>query len=183
MPPSNPKALLRWGVGVVAIILTAIFAGKQQQSLPTPQADSGFHQVAYVYDGDTIKLDNGERVRFIGIDTPESRDNEKLSRDSEKLGKDKNVILAMGKKASNFTKALLNGQMVRVETDVQPRDRYGRLLGYVYLKDGTFVNAKIIAEGYAYPMTIPPNVSKADEFRRLFNEAREQQKGLWKGKI
>jgi len=62
---------------------------------------------------------------------------------------------------------------------VEKHDRYDRLLAYVYLKDGTFVNAKIVEEGYASLMTIPPNVRYADLFLKLYQEAREKRRGLW----
>lgn len=68
---------------------------------------------------------------------------------------------------------------VRLEFDVQSKDKYGRRLAYVYLKDGTFVNAEIIKNGYAAPLTIPPNVKHAKEFRSLYDYARQNNKGLW----
>ncbi len=86
----------------------------------------------------------------------------------------------MGEEAARYVSSFLNGKEVRLEFDVQPRDRYQRTLAYVYLTDGTFVNKKIICDGYAYPMTIPPNVRHADEFKACFDEAREQRRGLWK---
>lgn len=141
----------------------------------------GAFYVSRVIDGDTIKLSNGERVRFIGIDTPESRYNKKLERDVARSRKDISEILKMGKIASNFTKDLVEGKSVRLEFDVEKRDRYGRLLAYVYLEDGTFVNARIIGEGYAQTMTIPPNVRYAGYFLKLQKEAREKNKGLWSG--
>lgn len=140
---------------------------------------SGISFVSRVIDGDTIKLSNGEHVRLIGIDTPESRYNKKLERDVARSRKDINEILKMGKVASNFTKGLVEDKKVRLEFDVEKRDRYGRLLAYVYLEDGTFVNAKIIGEGYAQVMTIPPNVKYAGYFLKLQKEAREKKKGLW----
>lgn len=136
--------------------------------------------VTKAIDGDTIKLSNGKHVRLIGIDTPESRYNTKLARDSKKTGQDMNAIIKMGKKASEFTRKLVQGKKVRLEYDVTKYDKYGRILAYVYLEDGTFVNAKIIEEGYAQVMTIPPNVKHADEFLKLQREAREKGRGLWK---
>ena len=147
---------------------------------PAVKEGSAFY-VSRVIDGDTIKLSNGEHVRLIGIDTPESRYNKKLERDVARSRKDINEILKMGKEASHFTRDLVEGKVVRLEFDVQIRDRYGRLLAYVYLEDGTFVNAKIIGEGYAQMMTIPPNVKYADYFLKLQKEAREKNKGLWGG--
>jgi micrococcal nuclease len=78
-----------------------------------------------------------------------------------------------------FTKSLCEGKNVRLEFDGQKRDRYKRLLAYVYLEDGIFVNAKILEEGYGQVMTIPPNVKYAEYFLRLQETARENNKGLW----
>ena len=154
-----------------------------------------------VVDGDTIELENGEKVRLIGIDTPESRNNSKTRRDS----KDIKTITSMGKKATEFTKKLVEGKQVRLEFDVGKKDRYGRLLAYVYFKDvcgggniiseivhGSFVlhvapheveihlNEAIIKMGYASPMTIPPNVKHAELFKKLYEEAMESKRGLWR---
>lgn len=140
---------------------------------------NGLYFVSRVVDGDTLKLSDGERVRLIGVDTPEVHYSDKLSRDAKKSGTDVAAIQAMGQKASDFTKNLVSGKKVRLEFDAKRRDRYGRLLAYVYLEDGTFVNAKIIEEGYAQIMTIPPNVKYSDLFLKLEREAREKGKGLW----
>ena len=138
--------------------------------------------VSYIYDGDTIKLANGERVRFVGIDTPESSENKKLFRDVARSGQDIRDVLRMGHVAAEYTRSLLQGRRVRLEFDIENRDKYGRLLAYVYrVDDGLFINEDIIKQGYAYPMTIPPNVRHADEFRKLFREARKAGRGLWQG--
>jgi len=132
-------------------------------------------------DGDTLVLENGERVRLIGIDTPELHESKKLYRDAQRSGEDVKTIQGMGKRAAEFTKDLVEGKRVRLEFDVERKDKYGRLLAYVYLvDDGAFVNAKIVEEGYASLMTYPPNVKYADEFVKLYREARENNRGLWK---
>ncbi len=136
--------------------------------------------VTRVVDGDTLRLENGERVRLIGIDTPEVHESAKLYRDARRTGQDAAVIRKLGKQASNFTRGLVEGKRVRLEFDVEKRDRYERLLAYVYLKDGTFVNAEIVKQGYASPYTFPPNVRYADLFVKLNREARENRRGLWK---
>lgn len=86
----------------------------------------------------------------------------------------------MGKEASGFTRKLVESKKVRLEFDIERYDKYGRPLAYVYLEDGTFVNARIIEEGYAQVMTIAPNVKHAQTFLKLEREAREKNKGLWK---
>jgi micrococcal nuclease len=127
-------------------------------------------RVVRVVDGDTIRVAIGgrqERVRLIGVDTPETV-------------KPDTPVQCFGKKASAFTHRLLDGRRVRLVQDVEPRDRYGRLLAYVYRAgDGLFVNAQLVRDGYARTMTIPPNVRFADRFRDLAAQARRAGRGLW----
>jgi len=137
--------------------------------------------VTRAVDGDTLILDNGERVRLIGIDTPEMHVSNKLYKDSRKSGEDISTIQKLGRRSYEFTKKLVEGKRVSLEFDVEKRDKYGRLLAYAYLKDGTFVNAEIVKQGYASLMSIPPNVKYADTFLRLYREARENNRGLWGG--
>jgi micrococcal nuclease len=136
--------------------------------------------VARAVDGDTLKLENGERIRLIGIDTPEMHESAKLYRDSKKSGQDLKTIQALGKRAYEFTRDLVEGKRVRLEFDAEKHDKYKRLLAYVYLKDGTFVNAEIVKQGYASLMTYPPNIRYVDTFKKLYQEARENNRGLWK---
>lgn len=120
-------------------------------------------------DGDTFTLKNGEKVRLIGIDAPESRNTGR-----KKIG-------YYGREAKEHLKAYLTGKRVRLELDVAPKDRYQRTLAYVYLEDGTFLNAELLRQGYAMVYTVPPNVRHADEFVDLQREARENNRGLWAG--
>lgn len=130
-----------------------------------------FLQVTKIVDGDTFWVDNGTekglKIRFIGIDAPESR------------RMFKREIGYYGKEAKEYLTKLLTGKKVKLVSDVDPLDRYGRTLSYVYLEDGTFVNAELIKNGYAVLMTIPPNVAFADHFATLQAEARNNKKGLW----
>lgn len=131
----------------------------------------GLYVVTKFDDGDTINVDmNGtkETIRFIGVDTPETHDPRK-------------TVQCFGYAASNFTKKLIGNNRVRLEADPlnTNRDRYGRLLRYVYLPDGTFVNATIIKEGYGFAYTSFP-MTKIDEFKEYQKEARRLNKGLWK---
>lgn len=137
--------------------------------------------VKRVIDGDTLELESGERVRLIGIDTPEVHESNKLHRDSQRSGEDISTIQKLGKRSWDFTKKLAEGQRVSLEFDVEKYDKYNRLLAYVYLKkEGTFVNAEIIKQGYASLMTFPPNVKYADLFTKLYQDARKNKRGLWK---
>jgi len=136
--------------------------------------------VTRAVDGDTLVLENSERVRLIGIDTPEMHESNKLNRDAQRSGQDVATIKNLGRQAYAFTKKLVEGKRVRLEFDVERYDKYKRILAYVYLEDGTFVNAKIVEEGYASLMTYPPNVKYADLFSKLYRQARENQRGLWR---
>jgi micrococcal nuclease len=123
-------------------------------------------KVKRVIDGDTILLANEERVRLIGVDTPETKHPQK-------------PVQRFGKEAHLFTKKMAEGKQVRLEYDQQRRDRYGRLLAYVYLLDGTSLNAEIIKQGYGFAYTRFP-FKYLDEFRQYEKEARENRRGLWK---
>ncbi|MDD5195378.1 MAG: thermonuclease family protein [Candidatus Omnitrophica bacterium] len=127
-------------------------------------------QVADVIDGDTIRLANGKLLRYIGIDTPESR----IKKGSSFIYNPQPGAV----EATKFNKSLVSGKKIRIEFDVQKTDKYGRLLGYCYVGD-TFVNARLIKEGYAVLLTYPPNVKYTDLFVKLQKEAREARRGLW----
>lgn len=181
----NPKKQLRIIQAAVLTLAAAFyFGGKAIAPAKTISAerasDGASYIVSRVVDGDTLKLSNGEKVRLVGIDTPELHPSNKLDRDAARSRRDASVIMGMGKNASNFMKSLVLGKNIRIEYDVKKRDRYGRILGYAYLEDGTFVNAKMIEEGYAQVMTVPPNVKYSDLFLRLEKKARQEGKGLWK---
>jgi micrococcal nuclease len=123
--------------------------------------------VSKVIDGDTIELATGEKVRYIGVDTPETKHPTK-------------GVECFGAEASAYNKQLVLGKMVRLVKDVSETDRYGRLLRYVYLEDGTFVNLKLVSEGYANPATFPPDVAYREVFAEAAKTARSQQLGLYK---
>jgi micrococcal nuclease len=132
-----------------------------------------------VVDGDTIIVNGHERVRLIGVDTPEYYYSDKLVRDSNRSGKDMSIIMALGKVASMFTKHEILGQKVRLEYEWQRNDRYGRTLAYVFRQpDNFFLNAEIIKQGYGNAYTRFP-FKYLEEFRRYEREARERKKGLW----
>ncbi len=142
------------------------------------------YEVLRVVDGDTLKVlyhGNAESLRLIGIDTPESRVNSRAKNESKRTGQGLNTLLAMGKEATKFVKTLVNeNDHIRIEFDVQKRDKYGRLLGYVYLSNGKMLNEEILKAGYANLMTYPPNVKYQERFLRPYREAREEKRGLWR---
>ena len=139
--------------------------------------------VTRIVDGDTLKvfyLEGEESIRLIGIDTPESRVNKKTKKDAKRSGQDVETIIAMGKRATEYVESLVKpGGLITIEFDVQERDRYKRLLGYVYLSNGKMLNEEIVKAGYASVMTIPPNVKYKDRFLIAYQEARESKMGLW----
>ena len=122
-------------------------------------------KVVRVIDGDTFVIETGERVRLIGIDTPETVHPSK-------------PVEFYGKEASNFTKQLIEGKRLRLEYDQQRKDRYGRVLAYAFL-DSTFINAKLIQEGYAHAYTRFP-FKYSEEFREYEREAMRKGVGLWR---
>lgn len=141
------------------------------------------YTITKVFDGDTFEAEaNGkkEKVRMLGIDTPEKFDSDKLTRDIERTKRDSETIKKLGELSSQFTRKLLEGKKVLLEPDKSQddRDKYGRLLRYVYLEDGTFVNKKIVADGYAVVFR-KFNVSKEKELIEAETDARTGKKGLW----
>lgn len=156
-------ALLRLLLVCGLLLIASASEGVAQDRLPAT--------VVGVTDGDTIRVNLAdgtlERVRLIGIDTPESVD-------------PRRPVQCYGPEASRHTKQLLDGKAVELELDVQQRDRYGRLLAYVWLGE-TNVNVQIAADGFAQQLTIPPNVRYEEPIRNAVREAREAGRGLWSG--
>jgi micrococcal nuclease len=153
---------------VLLVVLAAAYGyGRSDRGDGPAAAALGGMQVGHVVkvvDGDTlrVRLPGGtERVRLIGIDTPETV-------------KPDTPVQCYGRAASAAAHRLLDGP------DVESRDRYGRLLAYVYRRpDKLFVNAELARRGFARQLTIPPNVRHADDFRRLVAQARVAGRGLW----
>ena len=160
-------------VPALALMRTTTTINVVKQTTPTTTARSakriaspGLFVVSRVIDGDTIELATGEKIRYIGIDTPETVHPKK-------------AVQCFGKEASNYNRQLVEGKKVRLQKDVSETDKYGRLLRYVYLSDGTFVNLKLVKEGFATAATFPPDVAHAAEFRSAAAVARAAKRGLW----
>ncbi|MBE0418065.1 MAG: thermonuclease family protein [Coriobacteriia bacterium] len=148
---------------------------------PEPEPKTSFSKVTVtrVVDGDTVEVtyEDGkvEKVRFIGVDCPEST----------------NEVEPYGQEASAYTKRELDGKTVYLETDAELRDKYGRLLAYVWLEEPSstepgereirqhLFNAQLLLAGYAQLMTIPPNVKYVETYKVFQEEARNEQAGLW----
>ncbi len=122
--------------------------------------------VQRVIDGDTIELASGERVRYIGIDTPETVD-------------PRRPVQCFGEAASSENQRLVERKEVRLVKDVRDKDQYGRLLRYVYVGD-TFINLTLVEGGFALVETVPPDVAHASEFVSAAREAKGAQRGLWR---
>lgn len=151
--------------GVVLLLLLAILA----LGGTAGARSSLVGQVVRVVDGDTVHVRvNGhvERVRYIGVNTPEVHHPTR----GEEPG---------GREAAGVNRALVGGRQVRLDLDVQERDRYGRLLAYVWLGE-VMINAELVRLGYAQVMTVPPNVRYQQLFLTLQREARESERGLWR---
>lgn len=143
----------------------------QQLVTSAPQVAASDYTVTEVSDGDTIKVKMGDKIetiRFIGMDTPETKDPRK-------------AVQCFGQQASDYTKNLLLGKQVRLESDPNDsdRDKYKRLLRYVYLGD-TLVNQELIKQGYAFTYVVFP-FTKMEEFKASEQEARSNSRGLWGG--
>jgi micrococcal nuclease len=140
--------------------ITTIFGGSNLENC----------YVERVVDGDTAKIivnGKAEKVRFLMIDTPES------------VHPDQSKNVPMGKIVSDYTKDKLQGKYVRLEMDKQERDKYGRLLAYVYI-NGEMFNKELVRIGYAKVLMIKPNGEKyASEFYELETKAKEQKLGMW----
>lgn len=136
----------------------------------SPGIDYSHIKVLEVIDGDTVRLENGKLLRYIGIDTPEIR----IKKETKFEFRPQPFSL----EAKELNKKLVENKFVRVEFDIERFDNYGRILGYCFVDD-IFVNAKLIEEGFAVLYTRPPNVRYVDLFVELQNKARKQKKGLW----
>ena len=133
-------------------------------------ADYSKIKIQEVIDGDTVRLANGELLRYIGLDTPEIN----IKKDGRFIYDPQPFAL----EAKKQNRRLTEGKTVRLEFDVEKKDRYGRLLGYCFV-DEVFVNAELIKQGLAALYTFPPNVKYADLFVKLQRQAREEKRGFW----
>ena len=184
---------------IITVVITAVIIGisylyadntqvKNKHTEPTKATDlSSVHivftqvTVTRVVDGDTIVVElldgSSEKVRLIGINTPETV-------------KPNSAVEHYGKEASNYTKSMLSGKTIYLEKDVGDRDKYGRLLRYVWIEIPQKINeqeirqkmfnAILVIDGYAQLMTMPPDVKYANYFKKFQRDSRERNKGLWK---
>ena len=155
-------------VGIFLIFLGGFIFGQVSKTSPpaNPTASPDiFFKVTRVVDGDTIEIEGGEKIRYIGIDTPETVDPRK-------------PVQCFGIEASKKNKELVEGKTVRLEKDITDRDKYSRLLRYVWIDD-LFVNLELIKQGFATSYTYPPDIKYQEEFLAAEKEARVNKLGLW----
>jgi len=133
-------------------------------------AHGSSNKVKFVCDGDTVILDNGETVRYLGIDAPEI---------DRKGGKTE----FLAESARDFNSGLVEGATLRVEYDRQTKDRYGRLLAYVFLENGEMVNALLIRYGMAHVLSKVPNLKYRGLLIRYQREAMKEARGIWGGHV
>lgn len=172
------KAGIRFLTLVIALVVAVgglynqVTLWQQQQVLGTKDVqddqDSPVMEqalVARIIDGDTIELSDGRKVRYIGMDTPETKHPAK-------------GVECFGQQAAQKNAELVVGKTVQLEKDVSETDRYGRLLRYVWL-EGQMINSVLVSEGFAFARSYPPDIKHQAEFRVAEGQARDQQKGLW----
>jgi micrococcal nuclease len=158
----NNKKFPKWLITVSVVLVlvnAAILPGCESFGEKTPNAHAFEADVKRIIDGDTIELANDDRVRYIGIDTPEKGQ-------------------PYYKEAKEANRKLVKGKNVSLEFDVQEKDKYGSLLAYVYVGN-IFINTELVKQGYANVYPVPPNVKYSDLLVKLQREARENNRGLW----
>jgi micrococcal nuclease len=168
------KRFITISVAAVVVLLTGCDALGATETSTTVSARPGLEPngiVEYIIDGDTIDViiaGSEERVRLIGIDTPETK-------------KPDTPVECFGPEATAFTEQLLPaGTPVYIERDVVNRDDYGRLLAYVYrADDGIFINYEVMRQGFGQPLSIPPNDTFAELFADAARSAEADNAGLW----
>lgn len=157
------KELFLFATFLVNLLFPQI--GQKQEIKGVQDNKDDLVEVTKVIDGDTFEIETGEKVRLIGVNTPESVD-------------PRRKVQCFGKEADNFTKSNLEGKFVKLEKDISEVDKYGRLLRYVWL-DGNMVNEELVKQGFAQVSTYPPDVKYKDKFITAQNFARENKIGLW----
>jgi micrococcal nuclease len=146
----------------VCLIFLILFASAHYASAQT------WFTVKWVNDGDTIILTNGKRVRYIGINAPE-------------IDHDKQGAQPFGHAAKTFNKQMVLNRKIRLDFDLERQDRYGRLLAYIFLPDGTFLNEHMLQNGYAFFLFRKPNLKYNQRLLKAQQEAMKAHKGLWNG--
>ena len=144
------------------LVVSLIFIATTESS-----AAQTWHTVKWVNDGDTIILANGKRVRYIGINAPE------IDHEDQKAQ-------PYGYQARSFNKEQVMSKRIRLEYDVERYDRYGRLLAYIFLQDGSFINARLLQAGLAFCLFRNPNVRYNTILLKAQQDAMNLKNGMWR---
>jgi len=150
-------------IASVISIYLFLYRGKGKSPKILTKNDFESLMVVRVIDGDTIELENGERVRYLGIDTPEIQQKE-----------------CGAEEASNFNKNLVEGKKVKLLKDTTDKDSYGRILRYVFTEDGEFVNYLLLRNGFAQTLPIPPDTLFDKTFEDALKTAKKENLGIWR---
>jgi len=153
-------------VSLILICLLLVISGAQAGTFSVI-GKSRWVSVAYIFDGDTFRTRSGERVRLLGINTPEIAHNAQAEQ-------------PYAKQAKRRLTQLIQGKTVRLRLDKEKKDKYGRTLAQIYLRDGRWVNDILVAEGLAHVYTFTPNIYRADALLKTEKIARRDMRGLWK---
>ncbi len=155
-------------LGIAFIFSLLLLSGQSEEieSVPDFLLDLEQVRINFIYDGDTVRTDTGEKIRLLGVDAPEMN-----------WGEGEPDFYAW--EAFEYTKEILLGQLVYLEYDEVKEDKYGRTLAYLFLADGTFFNKKLLEKGYARLLLIPPNLKYSDVLREAEESARAAGRGIW----
>lgn len=155
-------------LGIAFIFSLLLLSGQSEEieSVPDFLLDLEQVRINFIYDGDTVRIDTGEKIRLLGVDAPEMN-----------WGEGEPDFYAW--EAFEYTKEILLGQLVYLEYDEVKEDKYGRTLAYLFLADGSFFNEKLLEEGYARLLLIPPNLKYSDKLKEAEAEARNAGRGIW----
>ncbi len=152
-------------LAIIAVLLVT-YVVSRKEAVPAQPVDVTLQavseemtRVTRVVDGDTIEIEGGRRVRYIGIDTPETTE-------------------CFGNTATDENSRLVSGKTVRLVSDISDKDAYGRLLRYVYAGD-VFVNDTLVRQGFAAAEPIKPDIQYASQFLTAQNEAKQENRGVW----
>lgn len=167
-----PRLTKRKVITIIVVIIISIITQFIPPEDKQIQQNNSMIKVTRVIDGDTVELENKQIVRYIGIDAPE-------------LHHPKKSVQCFGKEAYVKNKELVEGKLVKLEKDISEKDKFGRLLRYVFLYDppstpeALFINKYLVSEGYAHATTFPPDVKYADVFTEEQRTAALNKEGLW----
>ena len=159
-------------IGFILVLAAAFLAFACSSQAPGQPPDGNSiaapvsSRVGRVIDGDTVELENGEVVRYLGVDSPETVHPDK-------------PVECFGPEATERNIQLVEGKIVELRSDGPDKDSYNRLLRYVFTDDGTFVNGVLVWEGYAYARSYGGNLRLYQTLVQLGRSAREQNRGLW----